>query len=312
MSGTKSKIFGVSLMALLIFALSSILYLDHNGQLQEAEAFIEVSGRVTTSGGAGVASAKVYFEAPATSGGATANPVARTATTDSAGYYSITNLPSGETYTVDASKFNYERKRHPTTITANTPDVNFVINTQAVKTANFLIAGDQDFRDAYGGGWATIAYSKLVSKQWVYKDNWNVKYAGTAYSSQWNSAGAGFDCGSNLADGGQDTGWAAGQYQGSDILALITKKDLTGVHGCADAPPIGGSGGTHPRFVVEDDASVSDTTTHEVFHNYGFNHHSQPWYCIMQTTFYPHLTTAYPANDLIMALDGTNSNRNWY
>jgi hypothetical protein len=303
-----SKIISISMMALLVSAFSTMLYLDENGQLQNAEAAITISGRVTTNQGAGVANAKVYFEAPATSGGSTSLPVKAFATTDSQGYYSITTLPSGETYTVDATKYNYERKRYASTITTTSTNVNFIIYTQAIKTLNMFIAADEEFRNAYPSGWQSTAWSKLSSQQSVYKDNWNVNFWDQYYSSAWNSP-SGATITTLLSDGAQDTGWSGGQYQNSDVLALISGQDAATYDGWGDIPSVGGN---HPRFIVDNGPNPSGAAIHEIFHNYGFAHHTDPWYCIMQVGSYADFSTAMPNNDSLMALSGTSSNRYWY
>jgi hypothetical protein len=81
-----------------------------------ADTSIEISGRVLTSGGQGLRNALVRLSGPAGM---------FTVPTSSLGYYSITNVPAGLTYTISVASRRYRFESRELTPSTNLADVDF-------------------------------------------------------------------------------------------------------------------------------------------------------------------------------------------
>lgn len=309
MQNTLSRI---AIMSIIIGAAVSIAFLDERGQLRQAYAVnITISGKVTTSSGQAVVGTKIYFEAPATTG----TPVAAFTTTASDGTYSL-SLPSGYTYTVDASHYGFNRARYPSTISTTTSNVNFVINPQNAAGLNLFITGDEEFRAAFGSGWKTTAWSKITAYRQDWRDQWNIEMLDTYYSTDanndhWVSPNGVTSCSTLHTDLRSDTGWSSGQYHSADVLFAFTEQSLTSgdtiAGGCVNDIP--SSGGTHPSVILKDGSETA--ISHEFGHTYGFAHHVVSYYCMMNTGSWPDITGMEPGYDNTMALQAS-PRRTWY
>ncbi|MEM2139956.1 M12 family metallo-peptidase [Nitrososphaera sp.] len=311
----KSERIMVTLATMFILLASTTAFSVGNGvsilQNAEAQSSISLSGKVTTSGGSPVSGAFVYIE-----GFITSYPYMnwKTVTTDINGNWATT-VASGFSYNIDASKYTYSRDRYPSTVTTSTSNINFQINSQAAKVLDLYIAPDEEFRNAYIG-WQSVAWSKVSSKQSFYKDNYNVHFNQKYMSSSWNSPNNISVCSSLVSDVRSSTGWNSGQYQGADTLMALSRQTPmteggTSVGGCAEVP---GSGGQHPAALVNDAqaSSTSDTSNHEIAHNYGFNHFYSYYATTMSTlAFTRDPDQLSPGEDYSMSL-AASPKRNWY
>lgn len=307
-----------ALMAVLIASLGSISYgVGAVPQEAEAQTFITLSGTVKNSSGTGISQAKVYIEGYKTSGIPSSVHVA---TTDVNGVWSISSVKNGYTYTVDASKFNYDRDRWPNSITTSTPNINLVIDTQASKVLDIYMVADEEFRSQYPV-WQTTAWSKISSKQQAfYMDNFNLYFNKKYTYTTWNSPNGVTAAESLMSDAEGDTGWGGGVYQGADVMTILTRQtpfscagDLAAV-GCGEVP---GTSGQHPVSISNDAEApnTTDTVNHELAHNYGFNHISTYYATTMQADGglgLKDMTTLSPPEDDDMAMDGSLSKRLWY
>jgi hypothetical protein len=297
-------------------------YVGGNIVLPQAEAThtITVSGRVTTSINTSVSGATIHIEGYKTT---LTYSFWKTVTTDAYGNWSTT-APSGYTYTVDASKYQYSRAHYSSQITTSTSNINLQINSQTTKTLDMYVAGDDEFRNTYQASWTSVAWSKITTKESnLFRTNYNIKFNQKYTSSAWNSASGVTDCWVLLGDAKADTGWYPGQqYQGADILVALTDQPSqmysngNAVGGCANKP---GQGGQHPGAIINDNTTdVGGIISHEIIHNYGIvsstsdGHHSTYYACSMSTgpasQDYDQLE---PSLDSEMAL-GSSPKRNWY
>jgi hypothetical protein len=308
-----NKISSTLLAVLIVASIASIVY-TISGQPQKAYATnITISGRVVTSLNTSVANAKVYLEAPYQSGNGFLTPYEHAFTADAFGSFSI-SVPQGYSYTLDASKDGYSRARYGSTITTSTSGITLISNPQTTAILDLFVAPDDEFRSTYGANSEGTAWSKITAKEALYRDNWNVHFNKKYYSTAWTSPGS-TDMLTLLNDAASDTGWSSGSYQGADELLAIT--GISGTLYCGSDPaagcvptPLPSTGGTHPKALVQDATSFADTSNHELFHNYGFSHHTSNYYCIMNTGLWKDFDTAQPSYDDTMAISG--SVRSWY
>jgi hypothetical protein len=272
--------------AILIASSATIMY-------DQALAAVAISGQ-TKTGTNGLSYTRVSAEA---SGGHYHSTIA-----DGFGFWTL-NVDNSISYTVDASKFAYNRGR-VTNVVGPQSGIAHNLALQTQYTIEFFIVADEEFRSLYGSSWQSTAKNKLYTAVGYFENQHNIKFKDQYYYTSWDSNDAVTDICDFVTEVTTDTGWNSGNRQGANVLWAISGQSLSGPTGCANIPS--GSGG-YPASVVDNVASdMAFVVMHELSHNYGLQHNTGTWWDIMNTGSYPNKNWR-PSND-----DWMQSKRNWY